>query len=93
LGAAFVGSWKFVQWPAAFVLFSTAIGLVYHFGPTTTTFADSTASYGAVGTVISVLIWSYVSRLAILIGAEMHPEIVNARHKDAGLPMLAGATT
>ena len=55
--------------------------------------ADYNASYGAVGAVIVVLIWFYVSGLAILIGAEMDAEIVNARHKAAGLPVPPDAQT
>ena len=33
LGAAFAWSWKILQWPVAFILVSTAIGLVYYFAP------------------------------------------------------------
>jgi membrane protein len=116
LGEAFEWTWKIAQWPVAFVLVSTAIGLIYHFGPNVDhnwvwlspgslvatalwlvsslalkfyvqSFADYNATYGAVGAVIVVLIWFYVSGLAILIGAEMDAEVVNARHAAAGLPV------
>lgn len=33
LGPVFEWTWKIAQWPVAFVLASTAIGVVYHFGP------------------------------------------------------------
>ena len=42
-------------------------------------FTDYNASYGAVGAVIVLLLWFYVSGLAILIGAEMNAEIEHAR--------------
>ena len=35
-GSAFEWTWKIIQWPVAFVLVSTAIGLIYHFGPNVT---------------------------------------------------------
>ncbi len=119
-GTAFEWTWKIAQWPVAFVLVSTAIGLIYHFGPnvdhdwvwlspgalTATTlwlvsslalkfyvrsFADYNATYGAVGGIMIVLLWFYISGLAILIGAEMDSEIVNARHQAAGLPVPPAA--
>jgi len=33
LGAAFTWSWKVLQWPVAFALVATGIGLVYYFAP------------------------------------------------------------
>jgi membrane protein len=41
-------------------------------------FTDYNASYGAVGGVIVLLLWFYVSSLAILVGAEMNAEIEHA---------------
>jgi circadian clock protein KaiB len=43
------------------------------------TFTDYNASYGAVGGVIILLLWFYVSGLAMLIGAELNSEIEHAR--------------
>jgi len=106
-GLVFEWSWKIVQWPLAFAMVSTAIGLVYYFAPdaeqdwvwitpgaivATTlwllgslafkfyvaTFTDYNASYGAVGGVIVLLLWLYVSGLAILVGAEVNAEIDRA---------------
>lgn len=106
-GPAFEWSWKILQWPVAFFLVSTAIGLVYYFGPdaeqdwvwvtpgaivATTlwligslgfklyvaTFTDYNASYGTVGGVVVLLLWFYVSGLAILVGAELNSEIDHA---------------
>ena len=41
-------------------------------------FTDYNASYGAVGGVIVLLLWFYVSSLAILAGAELNAEIEHA---------------
>jgi membrane protein len=107
LGAAFEWTWKILQWPLVFVLVSTAVGLVYYFGPDAeqdwiwvtpgavlgtilwmlvslafkfyvANFADYNATYGTVGGVIVLLLWFYISGLAILVGAEMNAEIEHA---------------
>jgi membrane protein len=43
-----------------------------------TNFTDYNAAYGAVGAVIILLLWFYVSGRAILVGAEMNAEIEHA---------------
>lgn len=107
LGTAVEWSWKILQWPLAFFLMSTAVGLVYYFAPDAeqdwvwitpgavlgtllwvvvsivfkfyvANFADYNATYGAVGGVIVLLLWFYVSGLAILVGAELNAEIEHA---------------
>jgi membrane protein len=107
LGAVFEWTWRILQWPLAFFLVSTAIGLVYYFAPDAeqdwvwitpgaiastllwvivslafkyyvANFADYNATYGAVGGVIVLLLWFYISGLAILVGAEMNAEIEHA---------------
>ena len=50
-------------------------------------FTDYEGSYGSVGGVIVVLLWFYVSGLAILAGAEMNAEIEHASpHGKASRP-------
>jgi membrane protein len=107
LGAVFEWTWKIIQWPIAFFLASTGIGLVYYFAPDAdqdwvwitpgavlgtllwvlvslgfktyvANFADYNATYGAIGGVIVLMLWFYISGLAILVGAELNAEIEHA---------------
>lgn len=107
LGETFEWTWKILQWPLAFFLVSTAIGIVYYFAPdaeqdwvwvtpgavfgtllwVTASLAfkfyianvtDYNATYGAVGGIIVLLLWFYISGLAILVGAELNAEIEHA---------------
>jgi membrane protein len=105
-GLVFEWGWKVLQWPLAFMLVSTAIGLVYYFAPDADQdwvwitpgavlgtvlwvlvslgfkfyvahFGDYN-TYGAVGSFIVLMLWFYISSLAILIGAELNAEIEHA---------------
>jgi membrane protein len=107
IGNVFQWTWLILQWPLVFLLITTAIGLLYYFGPDAdqdwvwitpgavvatllwliaslvfkiyiANFTDYNASYGAVGGVIVLLLWFYVSGLAILSGAELNAEIEHA---------------
>jgi membrane protein len=107
LGPVFEWTWKVLQWPLAFILVSTGVGLVYYFAPDAeqdwvwitpgavlgtllwvavslvfkfyvANFGDYNATYGAVGGVIVLLLWFYISGLAILVGAELNAEIEHA---------------
>lgn len=106
-GALFKWTWLILQWPLVFAMITTAIGLVYYFGPDAeqdwawvspgalvgTTlwlvvslafklyvakFTDYNASYGAVGGVIVMLLWFYISGIALIFGAEMNATIEHA---------------
>jgi membrane protein len=57
LGAAFEWSWKILQWPLAFFLVTTAIGLVYYFAPD----ADQEWVWITPGAVVATLLWFVVS--------------------------------
>ena len=107
LGEPFKWAWLILQWPLAFALVSTAIGLVYYFGPDAdqdwvwvspgaivatglwlvasfslklyiANFTDYNAAYGAVGGVIVLLLWFYLTGIAIVVGAELNSEIEHA---------------
>jgi membrane protein len=107
LGQVFVWTWTIVQWPIAFALVVTGIGLIYYFAPdaeqswawitpgslvaTVVWLVGSLAfrfyvvnagsyetTYGAVAGVILLLLWFYLSGLAIILGAEVSAEIEHA---------------
>lgn len=114
LGPFFEWTWKIGRWPLAFLLASTALGLVYHFGPDAeqewvwitpgavlgtilwvlvslafkvyvANFGNYNATYGAMGAVIVLLLWFYLSGFAILVGAELNAEIEHASpHEELG---------
>jgi membrane protein len=106
-GILFEWAWKLLQWPLAFFLASTAIGLVYYWAPDAeqdwvwitpgalvatslwvlaslalelyvSNLTDYNVTYGAIGSVIVLLLWFYISGLAILVGAELNAEIEHA---------------
>jgi membrane protein len=106
-GAAFKWTWLILQWPLVVVLISTAIGLIYYFGPDAeqdwawvtpgavvgtliwllislafkvyvANFSDYNASYGAVGGVIVLMLWFYLSGIALVLGAELNAAIEHA---------------
>jgi membrane protein len=57
LGPAFEWSWKILQWPIAFFLVTTAVGLVYYFGPD----ADQDWVWITPGAVAATLLWLVAS--------------------------------
>jgi len=106
-GPVFEWTWRIVQWPLAFVLVASGIGLIYYFAPDVdqdfvwltpgcvvatvlwlasslsfrfyvANFGSYNATYGAIGGVIVLLLWLYLTGLSILIGAEMNAEIEHA---------------
>jgi membrane protein len=107
LGATVVTAWKVLQWPLAFALVVTGIGLVYYYAPDAeqdwvwitpgallatllwligslafrfyvVTFGNYEATYGAITGVILLMLWFYLSGLALMIGAEASAEIEHA---------------
>jgi membrane protein len=106
-GALFKWTWLILQWPLVFAMITTAIGLVYYFGPDAeqdwawvspgalvatllwlvaslafkiyvAKFTNYNASYGAVGGVIVMLLWFYLSGIALILGAEMNATVEHA---------------
>jgi membrane protein len=57
LGSVFEWTWKILQWPLAFVLVSTAVGLVYYVAPD----AEQDWAWITPGAVIGTLLWLVVS--------------------------------
>jgi membrane protein len=104
LGAVFEWTWKILQWPFAFVLVCSAVGLVYYFAPDAeqdwvwitpgavlgtllwviasllfkfyvANFADYNATYGALGAMVVLLTWFYISAFVVLAGAQLDAEM------------------
>jgi len=69
--------WEWIT-PGAFV--ATMLWLIASLGFKlyVANFADYNATYGSIGGVIVLLLWLYISSLAILAGAEMNAEIEHA---------------
>src|SRR4029450_395410 len=108
LGEAFTWTWMIVQWPIAFALIATAIGVVYYFAPdveqdwvwitpgsviATVLWlvvslalkmyyqyvpSASNPAYGVIGGIMVLMLWFYLSGIALLIGAEFNAEIEHA---------------
>jgi membrane protein len=57
LGPAFEWTWSIVQWPVAFFLVSTAVGLVYYFAPD----AEQDWSWITPGAAVGTFLWLIVS--------------------------------
>ena len=70
LGAVFVGIWKVIQWPVAFALVVAGIGLTYYFALD----AEQDWVWVTPGSFV-LLLWFYLTGLAIVIGPERNAEI------------------
>jgi membrane protein len=57
LGSAFEWTWKILQWPLAFLLVATAVGLVYYFAPD----AEQDWAWITPGAVIGTPLWLVAS--------------------------------
>ena len=57
LGPVFEWTWKILQWPLAFFLVTSAVGLVYYFGPD----AEQDWVWITPGAVVGTLLWLIVS--------------------------------
>ena len=76
------------QWITPGALLATLLWLIASlaFRLYVTNFADYNATYGALGGVIVLMLWFYISGVAVLVGSEMNAEIEHAspHGKDAG---------
>lgn len=68
------------EWITPGAVLATALWVVASLGfrMYVTRFADYNATYGTIGGFVVLLVWFYVSSIAILIGAEMNAEIEHA---------------
>jgi membrane protein len=57
LGAAFVWTWKILQWPLAFALIATALAILNYFGPD----ADQDWAWISPGAVLATALWLLAS--------------------------------
>jgi len=64
--------------PGALVAALTWLGASLLFKIVVARFTDYQATYGAVGGVLVLLLWFYVSSIAVLVGAELNSEIEHA---------------
>lgn len=67
--------------PGAVIGVSAWILVSLGFGIYVRQFADYNATYGTLGGVIALMLWFYLSAVAILIGAEINAELVKAAGK------------
>jgi membrane protein len=76
------------EWITPGAALATALWLVASLGFKfyVTSFADYNETYGSLGGVIVLMLWFYITGIAILVGAEMNAEIEHAspHGKDAG---------
>ena len=68
------------MWITPGSIFATALWLLVSLGfkVYVTKFSSYNATYGAIGGVIVMMLWFYVSALAVLVGAELNSEIEHA---------------
>jgi membrane protein len=90
MGEVFLWIWTVLQWPLAFALVVTGIGLIYYFAASlwllgslafrfyVVNFGNYEATYGAIAGVMMLMLWFYLSGLVLIIGAEASAEIEHA---------------
>jgi membrane protein len=71
--------------PGSFIAVILWIAASYGLGFYLQHFAQLSKSYGALGAVVALLLWLYITSAAILIGAEVNAELMKAAGKQ--LPM------
>lgn len=66
--------WRWLSWGA---MFSTTVWIVASAGFTyyLSNFADYNATYGALGAVAGLMVWTWISVIILLVGAEINAEL------------------
>jgi membrane protein len=88
--------WRWLSWGACFasvVWILTSFGFSYYLQ----NFADYNATYGSLGAVIGFMMWTWISAMIVIVGAEINAEMEHQTALDtttgADLPMgIRGAT-
>ena len=71
--------WLFLHITAAIVWIVASIGFSYYLQ----NFADYNATYGSLGAVIGFMIWTWISVIVLLIGAELDSEMEHQTARDS----------
>lgn len=67
------------QLPGALVAVVLWLGASYGLGRYLSSFADFNKTYGTLGAAVALMLWFYITALAVLIGAELNAELIRAR--------------
>jgi membrane protein len=81
----------FSQMPGAALAISLWIGVSFLLNLYLAHFGNYNRVYGTLGAVIALLMWFYVTALAVLLGAELNAELIRRRLSNA-VPNLEAAT-
>ena len=77
-----VAKWRWLSWGAAL---ATVVWIVasWAFSFYLQNFADYNATYGTLGAVIGFMIWTWISVIIVLVGAELNAEIEHQTARDS----------
>jgi membrane protein len=88
--------WRWLSWGACFasvVWIVTSLGFSFYLQ----NFADYNATYGSLGAVIGFMMWTWISAMIVIVGAEINAEMEHQTARDtttgADLPMGARGAT
>lgn len=84
--------WRWLTWgavAATCVWLATSIAYSFYLE----NFADYNATYGALGAMIGFMVWTWISVIVLIVGAELNAELEHQTAKDTttGAPVPIGA--
>ena len=82
--------WRWISWGSGIAAVLWVVGSII-FSFYVSHFGSYSATYGALGAVVVMLLWFWVSALVLLLGAEIDDEI-DDRAREHGSPLHAGAS-